>query len=285
MVDINEIAAALDRISNEVIKLKEMLHDGNLPFEVLKQRLNSDKWPVAVEPALICNDEEMKLERGRGIIDLIIQTELKDKRFLDYGCGEGHVVKVSPEYSPAYSVGYDIKQYPTWQSVDNTFFTTSFDEVSQRAPFDIILLFDVLDHSTTENPVELLNRVKSLLAPDGTIHMRCHPFTSRHATHAYNDINRGYLHLIFTPEEIQQLIPTSEHMMPNIGVTRPILTYQGFIENAGLQIANRYDVIEPLSPFFKSQLFTNRIIQQDKFNEFPEFQMTIQFIDYQLRHK
>lgn len=285
MVDINEITVALDRISNEINKLKELLRSGQSPFEILKQHLNSDKWPVAVEPALICNDEEMKLERGRGIIDLIIQTELKDKRFLDYGCGEGHVVKVSHEYNPAYAVGYDIKEYPSWVSSGNTLFTTSFDEVAQRAPYDIILLFDVLDHSITESPVDLLKRVKSLLAPDGTIHMRCHPFTSRHATHAYNDINRGYMHLIFTPEEIQQLIPTSEHMVQNIGVTRPILTYQGFIESAGLKIVNRYDVVEPVSAYFKNVPFAGRIIQQSKFSQFPEFQMSVQFLDYILKLK
>ena len=64
-------------------------------FEELKKALFSDKWPVAVNPNLICdpNSSEDKKERGIGILELIIEDQLtKESKFLDFGCGEGHCV-------------------------------------------------------------------------------------------------------------------------------------------------------------------------------------------------
>ena len=61
----------------------------------------SDRWPEAVNPNLICdiNSDEDKSERGRGIIDILIEEDLKDLKFLDFGCGEGHCPAIATEYA------------------------------------------------------------------------------------------------------------------------------------------------------------------------------------------
>lgn len=256
-------------------------------FQSLKDALDSDKWPEAVNRNLICDpdSEKDKVERGRGILELMIEENLKGLKVLDYGCGEGHCAYLSADYETTMSVGYDIVEHPNWQNFEgkhNVNITTDFNTVSQNGPYDVIILFDVIDHVKNETPVQLLQRVKDLLAPNGQIYMRCHPFTSRHATHLYHDLNKAYAHLVFTKEELKQIVPDSRLEEDNIGVMRPIATYNQNIEDAGLNIVNRRDIKENPEEFFKIPKIAERIMQITGHEAFPEFQMSLQFIDYVL---
>ena len=68
--------------------------------------LKSDEWPEAVPEFLICEDtEEDKSDRAEGILDFM-GLDLDGKKFLDFGCGEGHVAMKAAE-SAKVSVGYD----------------------------------------------------------------------------------------------------------------------------------------------------------------------------------
>ena len=259
-------------------------------FEQLKKSLESSKWPEAVNPNLICdpNSEQDKIERGRGIIELMIEDDLKGLKFLDAGCGEGHCVSLSTEYGTQISVGFDIKTYDSWSNFkkkDNFHLTTDFEEVKKHGPYDVITIFDVIDHIKGMEPVTFLQACKSVLASNGKIYMRCHPFVSRHATHLYHELNKAYVHLVFSPEELKQLMPNSKYMEESIEVTRPMSTYGNFISDAGLKISNRRDITEKPEPFFKIPKIAERIMKHTKFDKFPEFQLSIQFIDYVLRNQ
>lgn len=257
-------------------------------FEQLKKAVESDKWPEAVNPNLICNpdSEDDKVERARGIVELMIEDDLKDLRFLDFGCGEGHAAVVAKEYSPAMSVGFDIKANPKWNEFPdnpNVRLTTDFEQVKELGPYNVILLFDVIDHAENESPVNMLAKCKSVLAPGGKIYMRTHPFTSRHATHHYHTLNKAFIHLVFSPEELNQLVPDAKHAeLRNIGVVYPIKTYGEFITNAGLKIVTKREVTEKVEPFFRIPKIAERIMKSAKQNKFPDFQMGMQFIDYNL---
>ena len=79
-------------------------------FESLKKALFSSRWPEAVNPNLICNpnSETDKKERGVGIIELIVEENIKNGKFLDYGCGEGHCVNAAISVlGCADAVGFD----------------------------------------------------------------------------------------------------------------------------------------------------------------------------------
>lgn len=258
-------------------------------FEALKKALQSDKWPEAVNPNLICDpdNEADKVERGRGIIELMIEEDLKGLKILDIGCGEGHTVSISTEYGTAMSVGYDIVENERWSGLagdkQNVLYTTDFEKVKEQGPFDVIVIFDVLDHLKGEAPASLLEKAKSVLSENGKIYVRCHPFTSRHATHLYHDINKAYVHLVFSDEELAELVPESKYREDSIRVIYPVKTYTEFVEQAGLKIANRRDITERVEPFFKIPKIAERIMKNCNTQKFPDFQLTLQFIDFVLK--
>jgi len=257
-------------------------------FEQLKQALLSEKWPEAVNPNLICDptSESDKMERSRGIIELMIESDLKDLKVLDMGCGEGHLTHLATEYQASLSVGYDIKECARWNAFEpkpNQIFTTDFDVVKANGPYDVIILFDVIDHVQRESPTDLLFRAHQVLTKEGSVYMRCHPFMSRHATHLYHHLNKAYIHLVFSPEEISQLGVDQHYVEPSIGVLYPLKTYSEFITQSGLRAANRREITEKVESFFKIPKIAERIMRKVKFNEFPEFQMSLQFVDYVLK--
>jgi len=289
----SNFADVSSRINAQAVELKatELKSQPNLnlsDFESLKQALYSDKWPEAVNKNLICdpNSDKDKIERGRGIIELMIDEDLKNLKFLDYGCGEGHCAYLSSEYGSATSIGYDVVEYPQWKNFEpnKSTITTDWGFVKSNGPYNVIILFDVIDHLKTETPVEVLSKLKQVLAPDGKIYMRCHPITSRHATHLYHDLNKAYLHLVFTDEELRQLIPESKFREKNMGSFFPIATYEQQIKEAGLKNVNRREIRENAEDFFRIPAIADRIIKNTGHATFPEFQLSLSFVDVCLQN-
>ena len=85
-------------------------------FDQLKTLLESDSWPEAVNPHLICdlNSTTDKTDRAKGIIELMIEEDLKGLKFLDIGCGEGHTAIMAANYGTTKSVGFDINKSDNW---------------------------------------------------------------------------------------------------------------------------------------------------------------------------
>ena len=115
--------------------------------------------------------------------------------------------------------------------------------------------------------------------------MRCHPFTSRHATHLYHDLNKAFAHLVFTEEEMAELLPDNCKQERNAGVIAPIIHYKEHIEKAGLFIVQRRDITQALEKFFHAPQIVEKIKKITKSDSFPQQQMTVQFLDYVLKSK
>lgn len=282
----------IDSLVNGLLQLKTLLSEepvvsiASTPelsdFESLKKAVQSDKWPEAIPPAWICDpyDSVTRKERAHGIIDIMIEEPLAGLKFLDMGCGEGDIVGLASEQN-SLAVGYDIaaKDY-SWNKFPQALFSTDFEQIRANGPYNVILIYDVLDH-VIGDPVELLKKAASVLAPNGKIYLRVHPFTSRHATHLYQKLNKAYLHLVFTPSELKEIIPDYVEE-PNLKVVYPIKTYQTLIDNAGLKVKDRHDIKEIPEVFFKIPKIAERIMKTTGTTTFPDFQMTLQFIDYVL---
>jgi 2-polyprenyl-3-methyl-5-hydroxy-6-metoxy-1,4-benzoquinol methylase len=258
-------------------------------LEVLEDLLRSNKWPKAVDSNLICDvhSQEDKFNRAEGILELVVERPLKDKSFLDFGCGEGHVAAKAIEQNPVVSVGYDIVKDDNWDDFDkseNLVLTTNLEDIKKNAPFDVILIYDVLDHMKS-NQIKILKDLKDWMKDDGLMYIRFHPFCSRHATHLYQNINKAFVHLIFTEEELKKMkCETPDHA----SVVHPINSYNTWLKEAGLKTVNYNVLREKVEPFFsknktiKERMHRNYKNSPDKKIQkgaFPMYQLEQQFLD------
>jgi 2-polyprenyl-3-methyl-5-hydroxy-6-metoxy-1,4-benzoquinol methylase len=283
-----ELRSALnDEAAPPIFTVQTSPPDDLRSFDKIKAALETDRWPEAININLVCdpNSEIDKMERGRGIIELLVEDNMTGLKFLDYGCGEGYTVFYASEKNPAIAVGYDIKEqnWQHFQTKPNLIFTADRNLVAEKGPYDVILIFDVIDHLEGASPVDILKDAASLLSPTGKIYMRTHPYTARHATHLYHDLNKAYAHLVFTDDELSQIVPESKYAEKNLGVTTPIATYGKWIDEAKLTVVHRREIKDKVENFFRIPHVAERIMKNTKAPKLPEFQMSIQFIDYVLK--
>jgi 2-polyprenyl-3-methyl-5-hydroxy-6-metoxy-1,4-benzoquinol methylase len=282
--------------SNLKFIIQSIIEDLNsfCAFDDLKNLLNSKEWPQAVFQDQIAdeNSEKDKEERAEGIADILLPN-LNDKKFLDFGCGEGHVAKHVANDS-SLSVGYDIeksiKSQLAWEEKkEKLLLTTDFEKARSEGPYDIILIYDVLDHAKEESMSEILERAKSVLSEDGIIYLRCHPWCGRHGGHAYRKINKAFVHLVLTEDELKEM---GLDLEPNQKVFFPLDTYSKAIEKAGLVNSQERDIdFLDVEPFFsENPIVKNRILAAYGIKEWgekgrPAFQMSQCFVDYVLSNK
>jgi len=246
----------------------------------VKDILLSNQWPEAVNPLLICNisDESDKLERAEGILEFFINDDLQSKKFLDFGCGEGHLTKIASQKRTKISWGYDITE--SWAAGN---LTTNWDQIKQDAPFDIICLYDVVDHIEIETVDDIMKKLREVSNVDTKIYIRCHPWCGRHAGHLYDQINKAFVHVVFTEEELKDMGYTTTKITK---IIHPITTYEGWFE-PHFKIAKRDILTTPVEPFFKNNdLIKNRIVSHWKGSgdpvarQWPDFQLRQSFLDY-----
>lgn len=266
---INGMLASLDVLRRYLLELKqkerekpmeiemELVHvepeQDDPQFAELRRLLESEQWPLAVPSDLICQEtEDDKYERAEGILTEALGGQIEGKRFLDFGCGEGHIVVKSIEYKPQFSLGFDVVRSGTFEWGEKHMLTNDIDRVIAEGPYDTILLYDVLDH--TEHPLETLKTVHSLLSESGKVFVRCHPWSSRHGGHLYRKINKAFIHLVFDASELQKLgfEPTNTQR-----VIHPVATYNDWFKSTNFQF--KEEIIKtPVEPFFKNNSLVKR---------------------------
>jgi 2-polyprenyl-3-methyl-5-hydroxy-6-metoxy-1,4-benzoquinol methylase len=241
------------------------------------------KWPVAIDPDLIVtngNDAE-KQYRAVQIIDSL-KIPLNNVSILDYGCGEGHIAYEAAQTADRV-VGYDIQRNDVWDNKikDNLYFITDKSAVKHHAPYDNVILFDVLDHVKDGSQLEILKNINSWLSEDGHVFIRTHPWTSKHGGHLYEDINKAYVHLVLTPAELPRNIK-SEYVEK---ITKPLATYEGWFKNSGFVVDSKTPEHESVSDYFNDDLI-KRIIKINWDHEIDiemvKKIMSMQAIDYVL---
>ena len=250
-------------------------------------------WPEAIPEEFICGEDyDSRMFRAYGIIEQYLQLDLTQKKFLDFGCGDGLVAEVALKCGAEVSVGYDIKIDDLWDKIekkDNLILTDNLDDFIGYK-FDLILLNDVLDHC--DDPDKALQTISSILADNGTVYCRCHPWTSRHGSHAYKKLNKAFIHLIFTDEELYRL---DVDPIKTLRTLDPIATYQEVIKKNNFIIKSEKTAITPveilfsLDPVIVRRIKNHWIEQGDNpyadGDAFPREILEIDFVDYILEKK
>ena len=280
-----EINEKLNYLKN---KIDNLTKDYDATFDLCRLLLDDPSFPNAVDQTLICDpsNEEEKTERATSLIEVYVDELLEGKSFLDFGCGEGHAALAALEKNPKISIGYDIeKNVFKKEIVEKTpnLLTTNWDEVAKNK-YDVILFYDVLDHTKNESSLSVLEKIKSVLAPEGKIYARMHPYVSRHSTHYYHTANKAFLHLIFTDEELESIYGKKPDC-PTNKVFYPIRTYTDLFNKANLTVLSKNIIENEVEDFFKNnKVIADKIIKRFNTNELPVLQMSMSFIDFVLKH-
>lgn len=271
---VNEFAS----LTNQIEKLGLPRVDGyEMQMNAIRRKLDgeSGEWPYAIDPDFIQIDEEIRAEN---ILDMVVMDNLDGVKFLDYGCGTGHVVKEAERRNTTIAVGFDATQDWEFSNSEKTVYTANFLEVKERAPFDVVLLYDVLDHA--DKPEEILKQIHSILSSKGRLYVRCHPWCSKHGAHLHDQINKAYLHLIMDETELTRL--GGYEAKKTNKIFKPIQTYRKWFEKAGFEIQQELAIeVEP-DPFFLQDPVLMDRMQRHWADDSIKPYISIDFIDYVL---
>lgn len=228
--------------------------------DTLFELLTSDYWPEAVDPTNIIESDWDKLIRAKSIINNLL-PDINNKAILCVGdCPK--IAQVAKDRAKS----SDYMGINRIQSED------------LHKKYDIILLYDILDHVSALKRFAIMNIAKSLLAHNGQIVCRCHPWTSIHGGHCYQRLNKAYANL-FLGYRLSEYQDISVDRISN-----PAEYYDNFFKECGLDILKVDKAVDEI-PKMIDQDDVIRYLSE-KYNMEPSVlrsSMQIVFIDYHLQ--
>lgn len=289
-----QIIAGRENGATSLSSLKSATEIDYPEFDDMKALLNGPDWPMAVDPDLICDEGKIedRQDRAAGIMDFLIDEPLRGRRFLDFGCGEGLSVAEAMRKGASLAVGFDVRQPTAADAGEGTLLTSNWADVVEAGPYDVIMLCDVLDHAVGVQD-NVLKMIKSICAPGASIFARCHPWCSRTATHLYRQVNKAFMHLVFS--EIDLMRMGYDIGEPIDHVIHPHMTYKEWFDAAGLDVVEEHPSIDEVEKFFQdNKVIAERIKKHWASShstelalgkDFPAYQLKIHMIDYKLAVK
>jgi hypothetical protein len=241
-----------------------------------------ETWPEAVKPESICDTEDSKFQRAIAILDLVVGESIANKKFLDFGCGEGHVIMHASVQSPEIAVGYDPFVKPKF---DYPHFYDNLSKISEFAPYEVVLIHDVCDHLQNLHPVEMLKQLKNLVTADSRIYLRNHPWSARHGGHLYEQVNKAFLHLVFDEIELTRL--GGYHADFSLKIVRPLENYRQWFKEAGYNILSEIPTTRTVEEFFQNHSYAKeRMLRYWNGNEQEMLAaLPIEFVEYCIQPK
>ena len=257
-------------------------------FEKWEKEYLGEEWPAAVPPSMIVTDEQQKWIRARSICNYYL-PDINGLRVLDFGCGAGHVAVAASQQAKR-SVGYDIvdKFVESYDfDYDKTKFvlTTDWKEVAKIQKFDVVLLYDVLDHIQPNRVEAAFRTIASVCSPNTKVHVRCHPWTSPHGGHVYENVNKAFAHFFMDEARLQK--HQNEYVNP---IIRPMHTYRSWFKEYGFKEVEMSKIQYPWDTDKNAELFKGD--RQQRMDELkmgdPKWQCSVfqmEFVDFVLQIK
>ncbi len=244
--------------------------------------LNQPQWSPCLDQfdIMAMSIHGAKIIRGFEIASMLPDVP-KAHRILDYGCGEGYVTYALKKYG-FNIIGYDVKDYETWEKYfDRIMFSNDIDDQRLSRPYDLIILYDVIDHMDITRLVETFSRIRKMLDPNGHIFLRCHPFSSRHGRHLM--YNKSHVHLVLNNGELTN---NNIDIGGDIKVTKPHTFYDDLFKLLSFKTDSKLIHNTPVDEYV-----TKNLIEKIKINHYNLYDdmsdikanLSVDFIDYLIR--
>ena len=249
----------------------------------IKDLLAIDCWPEAIPnySNVEQTDKDQK-KRANAVLDMILDKSIEGLSFLDFGCGEGWVAQEAKRRGASSVLGYDPQFNEKWKDISGCRFVHTLGPLTEHS-FDVVLLFDVLDHCTDID--EVMDTVLNVVKKNGVVYIRNHPWTSIHATHLYKQgLNKAYMHLFLTWQELKDI--TGQDPMFTRPEQNPLEAYRWWFRNFKI-VRERVIAPEPVNEFFKNPDFKKLLTNEQNLQDVDEFlkRMEVMFVDYILTPK
>lgn len=232
-------------------------------------------WPEAIDEKISVVDQIRKFIET-------ISVPIRNKNVLEFGCCDSELAAMlQNECGAKKVVSFDLDLCKYRQNIINdqgVIYTDNFRIVQQNEPYDIITINDILDH--TEKPVYWLKQLTPLLAVNGRVFIRFHPFTSRNGTHLNEQLNKAFLHLVFSEDELATFGVSNKYTRK---ITDHHISYERFIEESGLKILKKKIQKTPVElMFFNHEKIAGRIKKNVLTDKNLAEVLEIDYIDYEL---
>lgn len=157
--------------------------------------------PPTYDAAALTASAKRRIGWVHGMVDL------REKRTLEVGCGNGFEVWSLAHNLGADAHGVDVVHYGPWDQLTGERVHFACADMSVEHPFepnsfDRILSFTVWEHVT--HPYGMLKAAYEVLKPGGIAWIRVNLFAGPQASHRYRDIYFPWPHLLFTDEVIRE---------------------------------------------------------------------------------
>mgnify|MGYP001586941062 CR=1 FL=1 len=258
---INKISLDLDDQFNDIFTSEDE--------KWIREANENPNWTEAINENLISKTEEDEKEKTIGILSTFANNDIKNKKICDFNV-KTSLKDLALSYGALTAINFN-----------------SIKEIKDNSPYDHIFMYDFLDH--VEDPVSYLIIARECLKKEGKIHIRFHPWCSRHGGHAFRKLNKAWIHLFLSEKVLFSL--NNNKLCPQ-KVIHPINTYDSWIREAKLTKLNKEIIItKQTDSFLTEPHIFKKLIESYKNstnidfrngNKLPEYQLSMQFVDMQV---
>lgn len=273
----------LEKLTQNYENIKLQLEKHGMPIineyeqnlQTLKRKVDSEEWPVAVNPDSICFDDSDFLDQAIALINLFIKRPLARKKCLEIG-KKNYFLLEELEKEQATSYGFYDNADPIKPNQ-----TSDISQLKKWDLFDIVIINEYLD-SENIDAIKTLELARSSLNDDGTIFLRCNPWLSRHGGEFYETVNKAFLQLFFDPIEMVRIFGIDQKSKRYL--YKPLDCYRNWIKMSNLEIMNETVLRTKVEDFFiiNPELLKKVLLNFENVQEALD-NMSIDFVEYELK--